>query len=116
MGVVEVNGIRMHAHHGCMPEETAIGGPFQVDVRLECDFSEAVENDDLSKTVDYVDVHRIVRREMAIPSKLIEHVGGRILKALKEEISMIESCTVRLIKFNPPIGGQSDFVAIEVKD
>ena len=33
----------------------------------------------LSDTVDYCAVHKIVAREMAIPSKLIEHVGKRMM-------------------------------------
>jgi len=89
-----------------MDEEAAIGGRFSVDVEVSGDFTEAVSTDDLSNTVDYVVVHRIVRSEMAKRSRLIEHVAGRILKSMRTAFSQINSCTVTITKYNPPVNGQ----------
>jgi len=72
---IQVNGIRIYAHHGCLPEETKIGGNYIVDVELETDFLKAAKNDSLTDTIDYVIINKIVSEEMEIPSKLIEHVG-----------------------------------------
>ena len=85
MHKIEVNTIKLFANHGCMEEEGLIGGEYKVDVHLWLDFSEAMENDRLSKTVDYVRVNQIVEAEMAKRSKLIEHAGWRIHTALKAE-------------------------------
>ncbi|MGB0423307.1 MAG: dihydroneopterin aldolase [Flavobacteriales bacterium] len=115
MGVVRVNGVRVYAYHGCMNEEARIGQEYQVDVCIESDFTSSLSTDELTDTVDYVDVHRIIRREMAIRSKLIEHVGGRIAQAVKSEIKLVDKVKVVVTKFNPPIGGQCDSVAIEVE-
>ena len=82
---IEINGIKLYAFHGCLPEEEKIGGNYVVDVMLNTDFSSAAISDNLNETVDYVDVNRIVGEEMAIRSKLIEHVGQRIIKRLKLE-------------------------------
>lgn len=114
MGIIKVNKIKVVAFHGCMPEETAIGTKFEINVYIETDFSEAAKNDDLTKTVDYVTVREIVEREMAIPSKLIEHVGQRIKDALHTEIPLIDSCTVEVVKFNAPMGGDVESVSIVV--
>lgn len=97
-----------------MPEETAIGTRFEVNVVIEANFDEAAKNDDLSKTVDYVTVREIVEREMAIPSKLIEHVGQRIKDALHQEIPLIDICTVEVVKFNAPMGGDVESVSVVV--
>ena len=112
---IEVNGIKLYAHHGCLPEEEAIGGHYIVDVAITTDFTEAMQNDDLNKTVDYVDVNRIVSREMAIRSKLIEHVGYRIVQALKSEVSGIDSLKVKMTKLTPPINGDVNDVAIIIE-
>jgi dihydroneopterin aldolase len=112
---IEVNGIKLYAHHGCLPEEEAIGGHYIVDVAITTDFTEAMQNDDLNKTVDYVDVNRIVSREMAIRSKLIEHVGYRIVQALKSEVSGIDSLKVKVTKLTPPINGDVNDVAIIIE-
>ncbi|XOV66249.1 MAG: dihydroneopterin aldolase [Fluviicola sp.] len=111
---IEVNGIKLYAHHGCLREETAIGGNYVVDVTITTDFTKAMQTDDLRETVDYVDVNRIVTREMATPSKLIEHVGYRIVQALKSEVLRIESVRVKVTKLTPPINGDVDNVAIVI--
>lgn len=113
---IEVNGIQLYAFHGCLPEETRIGGNYVVDVMLNTDFSEAAVTDNLKLTVDYVDVNRIVTEEMKIPSKLIEHVGQRIVNRLRSEINSISYIKVRVTKLTPPINGNVDNVAIIIED
>ena len=113
---VEVNGIKLYAFHGCLTEEGAIGGHYIVDVSVTTNFTEAMREDDLDKTIDYVIVNRIVKREMAIRSKLIEHVGYRIVQAIKEEIHRVDSIRVKVTKIAPPINGDVDNVAIVIED
>jgi 7,8-dihydroneopterin aldolase/epimerase/oxygenase len=115
MGIININGINIHAFHGCMKEEEVIGGHYVVDIKIETDFEEAATNDDLTKTVDYVKVNEIVRREMAIRSKLIETVGKRIIDSLMIEIPLIESATVIVTKSNPPVKGGIENVSVEFK-
>jgi dihydroneopterin aldolase len=43
---------------------------------------------------------------MAIASKLIEHVAGRILNRMKECFPRVTSCRVEITKYNPPVNGQ----------
>lgn len=114
MGIIKINKIKVHAYHGCMIEEAKIGTKFEINVVIDTDFSEAANNDDLTKTVDYVTVREIVEREMAIPSKLIEHVGQRIKDALHQEIPLIDTCEVEVVKFNAPMGGEVESVSIVV--
>lgn len=113
---IEVNGIQLYAFHGCLEEEELIGGNYQVDVKIITDFTEAALVDDLTKTVDYVTVNEIVEEEMAIRSKLIEHVGLRILNRLKKEIKHPASYTVRIVKISPPINGDVNNVAVELEN
>lgn len=86
-----------------------------VDLELEMDFSKAVESDELSDTADYVVLHNLVRREMAIRSKLIEHVAGRILKSLKLAYPTVKNCKVSITKFNPPVNGQLGKAVFELE-
>ena len=112
---IEVNGIKLYAFHGCLEEEARIGGHYVVDVTISTDFSLAAETDDLSKTVDYVAVNAIVKEEMEIRSKLIEHVGQRIINRLKQELPSIETVQVKVTKLSPPINGDVDSVAISIE-
>jgi dihydroneopterin aldolase len=111
---IEVSGIRIYANHGCLEEEALIGGQYTVDVSITTDFTEASLTDDLSKTIDYVAVNRIVQEEMAVRSKLIEHVGQRIVDRLKTDFPQVESLKVSVTKHCPPINGDVDRVSISI--
>lgn len=114
--LIKVSGIKLYCFHGCLEEETRIGGHYRVNVILQMDFSLAAENDDLSKTIDYVMVNEIVESEMKIPAKLIEHVGQRIYSKLKSALSNCLNLEVEIVKFSPPINGDVDSVAIVISD
>ena len=62
MGIIRLNQIKLSANHGCLHEEELIGGDYEVDVEMHTDFQEAAENDDLTKTIDYVIVNQISGR------------------------------------------------------
>ncbi|MCX6290784.1 MAG: dihydroneopterin aldolase [Bacteroidetes bacterium] len=114
MGIIQVTGIRCYAYHGCNQEEATIGGSYIVDVNIETDFDEAALTDDLSKTVDYVEVSEIVKQEMAIRSKLIEHAAQRICNHLLKSIQRIQKVEVRLTKLSPPINGDVEKVTVKI--
>ena len=112
MGVITVSGIKLYAYHGCMQEEAIIGSDYEVDVVLESDLSEAAKSDDLTQTLDYVAVNKIVTEEMAIRSKLLEHVAQRIITKLTDNHPEIVSMEVSVAKLNPPIDGNVDRVVV----
>ncbi len=115
MGLIEVNGIRVFAFHGCLEEEARIGGHYLVDVRVEGDFAQAETTDDLSLTVDYGRVTAIVIEQMAQRSALIEHVARRIMDALKAEWNVPYRWRVRLVKERPPVQGDVDQAVYQVE-
>jgi len=99
-----------------MEEEAKIGGHFEVDVDLWCDFKPSALTDDLTKTIDYVAVNKIVEEEMAIRAKLIETVAYRIMDRLKNGFEILETARVEIRKINPPLNGDVDFVAVVVEE
>lgn len=114
MGKIKVRNIRVYAHHGCLEEETLIGSEYRVDVSLSTDLTKASVSDDLSQTVDYVHVNHIVKEEMRVPSKLLEHVANRILQRIFSEMPMVKKGSVSVSKINPPIGGDVEMVSIKL--
>lgn len=106
----------MYAHHGCLKEETAIGSEYRVDILVNADLSKASISDRLSDTVDYVHINHIVKEEMKIPSKLLEHVGKRIIKRIFDEIQKVQKAKVWVSKLNPPIGGDVEKVTVVLKE
>jgi len=115
MGVISVNGIRVFANHGCMQEERKIGSDYEVNVTVETDLSSSSVSDKLSDTVDYVSINSIVKREMAIPSNLLEHVVKRIIDSIVANHKMIDTVEVSVAKINPPINGDVESVLVKEK-
>ena len=114
MHTINIRGIHIYAHHGCLPEEALIGGEYVVNISLHGDFSKAAASDKLEDTVDYVDVYQIVKREMAIRSNLIEPIAKRIAEHLKNTFPSVSKLSVEVIKKYPPIGGEVDEVSVVV--
>lgn len=106
--------IRFFAYHGVAPQETTIGNEFRVSLRLKTDISRAAESDEVADTVSYADVYEAVKAEMDIPSKLLEHVCGRITKRLFREFPTVEEVEIKLSKRNPPMGADIDCAGVEM--
>jgi 7,8-dihydroneopterin aldolase/epimerase/oxygenase len=115
MGIVSVHNLKLYGYHGCLPEEAVIGTHYRIDVDVHVDFTEAALTDDLTKTVDYVVINRLVKEEMAIRSKLIEHVLLRIIKRIKAEYPAAGKVWVRLYKMNPPANGDIESVSVTLE-
>jgi len=114
MGIIRVTNSKVYAYHGCLVEESKIGSEYRVDVSVNADLQPSAMSDDLQETVDYVHINKIVREEMAIRSKLLEHVAKRILDRIFHEIAIVDEATVAVSKINPPIGGNVQMVTVEM--
>lgn len=114
MGIIKVENIRVFAHHGCLKEETKIGCDYRVDLKIKADLQASAKTDDLSDTVDYVFLNKIVREEMLKPSKLLETVAKRILNRIFNEDKLVDKATICVSKLNPPIGGDVEMVTIKM--
>ena len=116
MGIIKVENIRVYAHHGCLKEETKIGSDYRVDLKVKAHLKTSSKTDELSDTVDYVLLNKIVKEEMQHPSKLLETVAKRILKRIFKEDSLVKKATISVSKLNPPIGGDVEMVTIKMTE
>lgn len=115
MGTIKVQNIRVYAYHGCLLEEGKIGSDYRVDVKVKADLSKSTISDELKDTVDYVHLNLIVKEEMAIRAKLLEHVADRIIQRIFNELLMVVKATISVSKINPPIGGNVEKVTVTIR-
>ena len=66
-------------------------------------------------TVSYADLYESIKAEMDIPSKLLEHVAGRILQRLFDNFPSISRIHLTLTKENPPIGADCREAGVEIE-
>lgn len=115
MHSIVLDKVRIFAHHGVLPQERVTGAYFIIDVRIQTDFTHAMETDELEGTISYADIYDILKQEMAVPSKLLEHVGGRIVKSIYSRYTNINKVYLRIIKENPPMGADLAGAGIEIE-
>lgn len=111
---IYLRNVRFHAFHGVLPQERIVGNDYLVNLVLDYDFSSAMKTDDLQGTLNYAEVYQKVREEMAVPSKLLEHVAGRIAHRLFSDFPEIQKLQLSITKVNPPMGADSDGAGVEV--
>ena len=111
---IYLRNVRFHAFHGVLPQEGIVGNDYLVNLVLDYDFSSALKTDDLQGTLNYAEVYQKVREEMAVPSKLLEHVAGRIAHRLFSDFPEIQILQLSITKVNPPMGADSDGAGVEV--
>ncbi len=115
MGVIHIEGMEFFAYHGLLDEEQKIGNRFIVELKIEADFTHAAASDDIKGTVNYQEVHELVKKEMAVPSRLIEHVAQRIQTAVFKNINGIKGLEVKVIKIRPPVNGIMEKVSVTIE-
>ena len=109
-----LQNLHFHAYHGVAPQEQLVGNDFTINLRLGTDFCQAMESDNVNDTVSYADIFAAVSEEMNIPSKLLEHVAGRIIHRLYHDFPTIQEIDLILLKRNPPMNADIDAAGVEL--
>jgi dihydroneopterin aldolase len=107
--------MEFRAAHGCYDLEQKVGGNYEVDVVLRVEGGDAVEADDVTGTVNYVEVYETVREQMATPSRIIEHVAQRIVRAVRARFEQVAWVEVTVSKLAPPLGGKATKVSVTLE-
>ncbi|MCF2660139.1 dihydroneopterin aldolase [Parabacteroides distasonis] len=102
---ITLQTMKFYAYHGVLEQERRVGNTFVVDLTLTAPLEKAVQSDQLEDTINYAEVYELTKQEMNIPSQLLEHVAGRICRALRHHFPQIEQIEIRVSKLNPPFGG-----------
>ncbi len=103
---ITLRDLRFYAYHGVLPQERIVGGHYTVTVRVDYDVRRAMESDRVEDTLNYAELYAVVQEQMAIPSALLEHVAGRIGKAVFQRFPQVTAADVEVVKENPPMGGE----------
>ena len=107
--------MEFYAYHGCYDEEQLIGNNFIVDITIDIDMEKASNSDSLRDALNYAKVYELVKFEMFIKSRLLEHFSRRILDRLFECFPQMNWTEICVTKLNPPIGGKMQGVTVSLK-
>lgn len=113
-GYIHLRQVRFHAFHGVMPQEQQVGADFLLDLKVGYPLAQAMQSDEVADTLNYAALYDLAAREMQQPSQLLEHVVGRIAKAISQTFPQVTSIDLELTKLNPPMGAECGGASVEV--
>ena len=103
---IRLNEMVFYGYHGALPEERRLGQRFVVDLEISADLRKAGQFDDLTQTVNYVEVFEAVRAIVTgPPHSLIESVAEHVASAVLEQFPLADAVSVSLRKPSAPIAG-----------
>lgn len=116
LNVIRIKNAVFYAYHGAFQDEQNLGGRFEVDIDMYCDFKTAAYEDNLEHTVDYEKVYAVIKQ--LVEGKkyfLIEALGYKIADGILNNFEPVRRVDVRVRKKSPPVRGVIDSVEIEVR-
>jgi dihydroneopterin aldolase len=111
---VAIHGLRVHGHHGVLPEERRNGQPFVVDAVLTIDTAKAAASDDLADTVDYGTLAQHLAAVVSgEPVQLLETLAGRLADVCLAD-ERVRRVQVTVHKPEAPVGVPVDDITVSV--
>lgn len=112
---ITLHEMRFYAYHGVFAQEQRVGNHFIVELSFWADIAESLHRDELEETISYADVYEVIKAEMTIPSRLLEHVVGRISERLFATFPRMQRIALTLSKCNPPFPGEVHSAAVTLE-
>lgn len=114
MDIIRLNNMIFYAHHGYYQAERELGQKFEVDVEMQCDFSQAVQTDSLHDTINYRDIfNRVSQIFNSYKFTLLETLADKIAHDILDHFP-IHAVTIRVRKPQVRLNGLLDNVEIEI--
>ena len=113
---IRISGIMAEGVHGLLEQEKMTPQPFIVDIELELDLEKAATEDDLSETVNYDEVAKLVVEAIKGPSlNLIEALADRVAARVLHSFDLIDEVKVTVHKPKAPISVPFGDVSVTLK-
>ena len=114
MGIIYIENLRLHAYHGVEELEHNVGNDYLINVSVEYPIETACHSDNVNDTLNYAILAEIIKSEMSIPSKLLEHAAYRIWESILSCFPFTESATIDIKKIAPPFSADCDGAGVRI--
>ena len=112
--VIRLCGMSFYGYHGVTAAEKETGGLFEVDCEMEVDLAEAGRSDRLGDTIDYRQVHQLIRDTVEGKAfSLLEGLAGKLAAKILDTFPVYR-VTLRVRKMKPPIPGYVKHIEVEL--
>jgi dihydroneopterin aldolase len=109
-------GMIFQARHGVLDWEKTTAQRFEVDVELVLDVQPAGLDDDLTRTVDYRNVYRVVRQIVESTTyNLVEALAEAIAHEILAQQALVDEVVIRVRKPEVRLDGPLDYTGVEIR-
>ena len=99
---IELQNIRLQAFHGIYEGEKKTGSMYDLSIKISYDEGKA-DFEELKDTINYSEVFAIVKRQMQIPTPLLEKVADGIIRRIKHQFPHTREVILSIFKLQAPI-------------
>lgn len=108
---ITLSNLWFHAFHGLYPEEQKTGNEFTINLAATYTPDEDTITE-ISDTVNYADLHELIKKEMQKPRALLETLAMEITAKIHEQYPQVTAVEISIQKLNPPIEGFTGNVGV----
>jgi dihydroneopterin aldolase len=110
-----INGLLVHAHHGVMAHEEAVGQRFVIDLELAVDLAPAGRSDKLADTASYGAIVEVATAAFTRQNyRLVEAAAARVAEAVLAAFPNIAAVRVTVHKPHAPIAAIFSDVGVSI--
>ena len=111
-----INGLKVFAHHGVLPEEKQQGQLFYLDIELFTDLSLPCLSDNVEHTVNYDEVCTLAERLMTERKyDLIERAAQVVCDGILEAFPQVSEVELTLRKPHAPVKCEIAYAAVRIR-
>ncbi|WP_368488415.1 2-amino-4-hydroxy-6-hydroxymethyldihydropteridine diphosphokinase [Clostridium sp. BJN0013] len=115
MDIIHIKDLEVYAYHGVNQAEKDLGQRFLISLKIFLDLSEAIDKDDLNKTVNYSKLCFEIEKEFKKKRyNLIERSAQALADFILKKYEIVERVVVKVKKPWAPIGKPLEWVAVEI--
>ncbi len=112
--LIRIKDMSFYGYHGVTAAEKETGRKYEVDCELEVDLAEPGQTDQLSDTIDYAEVYKLIKKEVentaySLLERLTSSLTGKILDSFP-----VYRVTLKVRKMTPPIAGDIKYIEVEI--
>ena len=99
---IELVNLQLYAYHGVFEGEEKVGNPYIINLSVKYDEKDNDFNS-INDTINYEELHQIVKQRMAIPTPLLEKICVNIIRHIKHHYPFVKEIDLSLQKLQPPL-------------
>lgn len=109
---IHLKDVRLYGFHGVHPLENKVGLEFVID--LSIDVKSSKQKLELSDTIDYETVFKLLKKEFSIPEALLENLANRIIEKIQFNYPLATAVNISIAKIGAPIQHFNGKVGISI--